>query len=276
MGVIGSSFPVSPLASLAGLVIEDKNAARSRSAAVSPRPVPAEPLASLPVTSLTTLSDEELLKRYRSGSADGPPAFEHLVRRHHDDLVRFLLRLTGNRALAEDAFQDTFLQVHLSADTFDVTRRFKPWLFTIAANKARDAMRRASRRRTLDLSAPIAGDASGDAGGNGARTYIDLMEIDVPQPDSRMSVEERGHLVQRAIDELPWTLREILLLAYFQRLSYNQIAEALQIPLGTVKSRLHSAVAAFASKWNTISKDRVHVVKNLQTSPPAQSEDNRR
>jgi RNA polymerase sigma-70 factor, ECF subfamily len=80
------------------------------------------------------------------------------------------------------------------------------------------------------------------------------MEIDVPQPDAQMTMEERGRLVQRAVDEMPWALREILLLAYFQRLSYNQIAEALEIPLGTVKSRLHSAVAAFASKWKAVSK----------------------
>ena len=200
-----------------------------------------------PVTTAISPSDEDLVKRYRSGDA---AAFEQLVRRHHDDLIRFLIRLTGNRALAEDAFQDTFLQVHLSADTFDVSRRFKPWLFTIAANKARDAMRRASRRKALDLSAPV----GGGSGEGGERTYIDLMEIDVPQPDAQMTLEERARLVQRAVDEMPWALREILLLAYFQRLSYNQIAEALEIPLGTVKSRLHSAVAAFANKWKMVSR----------------------
>jgi RNA polymerase sigma-70 factor (ECF subfamily) len=56
------------------------------------------------------------------------------------------------------------------------------------------------------------------------------------------------------VDQLPWSLREILLLAYFQRMSYNQIADSLEIPLGTVKSRLHSAVAAFAKKFEAIGK----------------------
>ncbi len=111
---------------------------------------------------MSTPSDEQLVQKYRSGDAK---AFEELVRRHHDDLIRFLIRLSGNRAVAEDAFQETFLQVHLSADTFDTSRRFKPWLFTIAANKARDAMRRSARRKTLDLSAPIAGGGSGGGGG---------------------------------------------------------------------------------------------------------------
>jgi RNA polymerase sigma-70 factor (ECF subfamily) len=195
-------------------------------------------------------SDEQLVQRFRSGDTG---AFSELVSRHHDDLIRFLIRLTGNRAVAEDAFQETFLQVHLSADTFDTTRRFKPWLFTIAANKGRDALRRNARRRTLDLSAPIGG---GD--GEGARTYVDLMEVDVPPPQQGLDDSERGATVQKALDELPWSLREILLLAYFQRMSYNQIADALGIPLGTVKSRLHSAVAAFARKFKAGNPDHEH------------------
>jgi len=183
---------------------------------------------------LSATTDEQLVQRYRIGDA---AAFEELVRRHHDDLIRFLIRLSGNRAVAEDAFQETFLQVHLSADTFDTSRRFKPWLFTIAANKARDALRRSARRKTLDLSAPIGGGrvwGGGGGGGadSGARTYVDLMEVDVPTPDQALKDAERNTLVQRAVDELPWTLREILLLAYFQRMSYNQIADALEIPSG--------------------------------------------
>lgn len=202
-------------------------------------------------------TDEELVAIYRAGGAGSAGSFEALVRRHHDDLMRFLLRLVGNRAVAEDAFQETFMQVHLSAETFDTTRRFKPWLFTIAANKGRDALRRSARRRTLDLSAPVGGAGSGTekSDGSGGRTYVDLMEVDVPSPGAALDETERSRLVQRAIDELPWSLREILLLAYFQRLSYNQIAESLEIPLGTVKSRLHSAVAAFAKKWQAVSRE---------------------
>ena len=187
---------------------------------------------------------------YRSGDH---AAFEELVRRYHDDLMRFLIRLVGNRAMAEDAFQDAFLQVHLSAETFDTARRFKPWLFTIAANKGRDLLRRSVRRRTLDLSAPIAGGGGGSGSSDsGARTYVDLMEINVDPPDRQLGDNERSELVQRAVDDLPPSLREILLLAYFQKMPYNQIADSLEIPLGTVKSRLHAAVAAFAKKWQAL------------------------
>lgn len=191
--------------------------------------------------------DNELLEAYRAGES---AALEVLIRRHHDDLIRFLLRLTGDRASAEDVFQDTFLQIHISADSFDASRRFKPWLFTIAANKARDLLRRNARRRAFDLDGPVSRGSSSDTG----TTFMDLMEVDVPQPGSMVNDSERSALVQSAVNQLPITLREVLLLAYFQKMSYSQIADALDIPLGTVKSRLHAAVAAFAKKWQLLNK----------------------
>lgn len=194
----------------------------------------------------THTPDEHLFERYRSGET---AALRLLIDRHHDDLMRFLLRLTGDRQAAEDAFQEAFLQIHIAADTFDASRRFRPWLFTIAANKARDILRRKGRRRTVELSAPVGGAAAGGGSGGGEVSFVDLMEIDIPAPDAAQDRRERDHQVQRVVDGMPEALREILLLAYFQRLSYAQIAEELGIPLGTVKSRLHAAVAAFAKGW---------------------------
>ena len=191
-------------------------------------------------------SDEQLLEDYRKGDVE---AFRLLISRHHDDLLRFLIRLTGDRQAADDVFQEAFLQVHISADTFDPTRRFKPWLFTIAANKARDLLRKRVRRQEVDLSAPVSGSSDG-----AGQTFVDLMQIDVPTPGQGLEARERDEMVQRAVDRMPVALKEILLLAYFQRLSYSQIAEELEIPLGTVKSRLHSAVAVFAKHWEQISK----------------------
>ena len=194
-------------------------------------------------------SDEELLGSYRRGES---AALEILIRRYHDDLMRFLVRLVGERSAAEDVFQEAFLQVHTSADTFDTSRRFKPWLFTIAANKARDSLRRNVRRRTLDLSAPVSGPSSGESGAG--PTFVDLMQVEGLDPGEIADQAERDRMVQQAVSELPMALREVLLLAYFQRLSYSDIAEALEIPLGTVKSRLHAAVAAFARRWSIVSK----------------------
>ncbi|MFY7896129.1 MAG: RNA polymerase sigma factor [Phycisphaerales bacterium] len=190
------------------------------------------------------ISDEALFERYRSGDNG---ALRTLIERYHTELLRFLYRLVGDQAGAEDIFQEAFLQVHLSAASFDATRRFRPWLFTIAANKGRDYLRRKGRRRTLELSAPV--------GGEDGETFIDLLEMNIAQPDARMDSEEMNRKVQRAIDMLSPTLREILLLAYFSRLSYAQIADDLEIPLGTVKSRLHAAVASFAKAWQQVQSE---------------------
>jgi RNA polymerase sigma-70 factor (ECF subfamily) len=192
-------------------------------------------------------TDEQLFERYRAGDTE---AFRTLIERYHDDLYRFLYRLLGDRVAAEDVFQEAFLQVHVSAHSFDASRRFRPWLFTIAANKGRDYLRKKGRRQTMDLSAPV----SGDDGSRGA-TFVDLMKIDTPSPDAGLDKQETDRLVQAALGRMSPTLREILLLAYFQRLSYAQIAEDLGIPLGTVKSRLHAAVASFAGHFERVSKE---------------------
>jgi RNA polymerase sigma-70 factor (ECF subfamily) len=183
-------------------------------------------------------TDEELVEDFLHGE---DVAFRHLIERFHDPLIRFLFRLTGQREMAEDVFQDTFLQVHQSIESFDPTRRFKPWLFTIAANKARDALRRAHRRRAMSL--------SGSASDDEDSAPIDLADLRIPAVETRLAAEEQGAMVQRAIDQMSPRLREVLLMAYFQRLTYQQIAEQYGIPVGTVKSRLHAAVASFADHW---------------------------
>ncbi|MCK4873980.1 MAG: sigma-70 family RNA polymerase sigma factor [Phycisphaerales bacterium] len=191
---------------------------------------------------MNTRTDEELLCAYREGESE---ALRLLIERYRSELFNFLVRFVGNRAAAEDVFQEAFLQIHLSADSFDATRRLKPWLFTIAANKGRDYLRKHRRQATMELSAPLSSE-------DGSGEFIDLLEGDVPQPDSGLEGDELASQVRQAVDSLPAHLREILLLAYFQRFNYNQIAEALGIPLGTVKSRLHSAVATFKRKWEAI------------------------
>ncbi|GAB5495342.1 MAG: RNA polymerase sigma factor [Phycisphaerales bacterium] len=189
-------------------------------------------------------SDETLVARYVKGDRS---VLRLLIDRHKHDMLRFLTRLTGDRDAAEDAFQETFLQFHLSARKFDTKRRFKPWIFTIAANKARDAMRKKGRRPALGLSAPVGGN-----GGGAPIEFVDLMEIAGPKPETGLQERELQEMVAKAMDSLSYTLREVLLLAYFQRLSYAQIAEDLDIPLGTVKSRLHSAVASFAKAYQEL------------------------
>lgn len=186
------------------------------------------------------LSDEQLLMAYRRGQTQ---AFTQLILRYKQELFHFLIRFVGDRQAAEDMFQEAFLQVHLSVHSFDSKRRFKPWLFTIGANKARDYLRKSGRRSAMPLSASM--DASDDQG----QRYIDLMQADLQLPLDNLEREENRRQVQEILGTLPDHLREVLLLAYFHRFAYREIAVMLGVPLGTIKSRLHAAVATFAGEW---------------------------
>ncbi|NBB94352.1 MAG: sigma-70 family RNA polymerase sigma factor [Planctomycetes bacterium] len=187
-----------------------------------------------------TISDADLLQRHIDGD---PQAFEALMGRHRRPLYAFLARFTGDRALAEDVFQETFLQVHRSVGMFDTDRRFKPWLYTVAANKARDAMRSRKRHKTAPLDAAV--DASG---GNGA-SFADLLPGDIPLPEEDLMNLETRRAVQELITDLPDDLRVVLTLAYFQNLPYKEMSQILDIPVGTIKSRMHKATRLFAEKY---------------------------
>jgi len=190
-------------------------------------------------------SDEALVAAHLNGH---PQAFPLLMERYRPELHGFLQRFIGSRAAAEDVFQDSFLQIHLSAASFDPARVFRPWLYTIAANKARDWYRKDRRRRGVSLQTPI--------GENGDGELIDLFAAKIHQPAQPLTLQEESALVKKAVDALPTIHREILVLAYFQKMNYQQIADILQIPLGTVKSRLHSAVAAFGDRWRRGRRDK--------------------
>lgn len=183
-------------------------------------------------------SDEQLVVAHRAGDAG---ALRTLIDRYKGELHGFLTRLVGNRTGADDVFQEAFLQVHLSADNFDEERRFKPWLYTIAANKGRDYLRRQKRRSAVSLDAPV--------GAQSESTLVDLLDGTDAAPASSLEASDEATIVKFVVDELPGHFREILLLAYFQKMSYAQISDSLAIPLGTVKSRLHAAVACFAESW---------------------------
>ncbi len=185
-------------------------------------------------------TDEQLLAAYRGGDK---ASFAELVDRYQRELFHFLVRFLGDRAAAEDVFQETFLQVHQSADQFDPQRRFRPWLFTIAANKARDLMRSQARRPTNPLQAAIS------PGDEESGQFIDLMQSTAELPGAPMEQQELQQLVHKTVMDMPEHLREILLLSYFHQFPYKQISDILDIPLGTVKSRLHAAVAHFADRW---------------------------
>jgi RNA polymerase sigma-70 factor (ECF subfamily) len=182
--------------------------------------------------------DQELLAEHLAGTRG---AFDVLVARYAEDLFGFFCRFVGNAAAADDLVQETFIQVHLAAGSFDPQRSFKPWLYTIAANKGRDFMRARGRRATQSLDST----ARGSDGPSPAGT----LEADDRSAAEELGLEEQRQRVRAMIAQLPEPQRLILVLGYYQKLPYSQIAEILGVPVGTVKSRLHVAVGQFARLW---------------------------
>lgn len=185
-------------------------------------------------------TDEELLAEHIAGQ---PGRFEQLVRRHSEELFRFLARFAGNDALAEDLVQESFLQVYRSAEGFDFGRRFRPWLYTIAANKARDIMRSRRRRGEVPLDAQL------DAAEAEGQKYLDFLADTSPTPADNLEQAEVQARVRKVLTDMPDNLREVLILSYYHRFPYKEIADVLDIPLGTVKSRLHAAVGQFGQAY---------------------------
>lgn len=182
-------------------------------------------------------SDEALLEMHVSGDAG---ALDELIRRYAGEVYGFLAKFVGNGGAADDLVQETFLQVHLAASSFDFERSFKPWLYTIAANKARDHLRARSRRREHALDA-------GDGDDPGASQAVPAQSEPL---DREVERDEQRQAVRAVIADMPDSARMVLTLGYFQQLPYAEIAEILGIPVGTVKSRLHTAVRLFAKLWD--------------------------
>ncbi len=190
--------------------------------------------------SLEKITDAELLQRYATGDES---AFREIVNRYKDSLYAFLRQFLNHPDLVEDVFQETFLQLFTSRKSFDVNRPLRPWLFTIAANKAKDALRKAHRTTTVPIGTISEDeDMSFDEMLNALESYNTMPEDELQRTETSARVDE-------VIANMPEGLREILILAYFNKFSYKQMADALGIPIGTVKSRLHTAVARFARDW---------------------------
>ncbi len=183
----------------------------------------------------TERSDEELLATYaQTGDRD---AFEELVYRYERELYSYLRHYLGDAQLAEDAFQTTFLQVHLKCRQFAPGRRLRPWLYTIAANQAVDLVRRNRRHKALSLS--TAGDAGTDNQGQRLGCRLETEEAD---PRERLERIEDRQWTRRALARIPAKVRQVLILVVYQGLLYREAAEVLGIPVGTVKSRMNRAL----------------------------------
>jgi RNA polymerase sigma-70 factor (ECF subfamily) len=185
-------------------------------------------------------SDEQLLAGFLAGD---DKAFTALVERYSQELFQFVARFVRSPAAAEDVLQETFVQVYQAAAGFDPSRRFRPWMFTIAANKARDYLRGRARKKEVPLTTVSSSDSSEEV------SYLDFLSDPSSAPGEKLEADERQEVVRSIVTQMPDHLREVLVLGYYHRFPYREMAEVLSIPLGTVKSRLHAAVSYFAEAY---------------------------
>jgi len=185
-------------------------------------------------------TDAELLACYTAGEE---AAFREIVNRYKNGLYAFLRHFLNQQDLIEDVFQETFLQLFTSLESFDTNRPLRPWLFTIAANKAKDALRKQQRTATIPIG-PIA-----ESQEMSFDDVLNILTSDSTVAYDKLEKTETALRVREIIANMPENLREILILAYFNKFSYKQMAQMLSIPIGTVKSRLHTAVGRFAKEW---------------------------
>ena len=190
------------------------------------------------------MDDGQLLEQRYAAGDEG--AFQELISQYKDSVYAFLRRFLNDRDLVDDVFQDTFMQLYVSRDTFDQTKPLRPWLFTIAANKAKDALRRRRRVDSINLGSMF------DSDEHSIDDVLNTLDHDDRMPYDDLIREETATEVKRVIARMPVKLREILILAYFNKFPYAEIAGILGIPVGTVKSRLHIAVNRFAEDWDAV------------------------
>ena len=189
-------------------------------------------------------SDEELLLQYRdSGDRE---VFAELVHRHERTLYNYLRHYTGSAEVAEDAFQATFLQVHLKCEQFEAGRQFRPWLYAIAIHQAIDARRRSRRHQAVSLERL----GPSDRPLCDRRSLDEAMLSDEPSPEDRAGQAEDRELLRTAMNELSAPVRMALQLVYYEGLKYREAAEIMNVPVGTIKCRVNTAVARLTEIWN--------------------------
>ncbi len=169
------------------------------------------------------LDEDDLVRRAQRGDKD---AYEELVYAYQGIAFRTAYVLAGSAADAEEAAQDGFVKAWRALGRFRAGAPFRPWLLRIVANEARNRRRSAGRRVQLSVRA-AAEEASGDA---------------APSPETVVLSAEQSRALIAAVNELPEEQRSVISLRYFVGLSEQEVAEALELPAGTVKSRTSRAL----------------------------------
>lgn len=174
-------------------------------------------------------AEAEFIGRLRNGDAE---AFDNLITRYSGDIYAILFRITENAEEAADLTQETFLSALKAVRTFRGDSELKTWLFRIAVNHSRNRFRWWKRRRrdsTISLDAAV---------GDSDTTVSEMIAGDSASAEETVLRHEREAAIRKALLELPEIYREAIVLCDIEGMTYEEIASALEINIGTVKSRI--------------------------------------
>ena len=177
------------------------------------------------------LSDEKLILRFQEGDIN---AYNELVKRYKDRLLNFVFRYFNNREQAEDVVQDTLIKLYTHASYYKNIAKFSTWIFTIAKNNALTELRKNKRKQTDSL------------------WTDDGKVIDINSNDQTLDRKVQNEIavdqLNKFLDEIPENFRMAVVLRDFQELSYDEISKILEIPIGTIKSRINRGRIQLAEK----------------------------
>ena len=181
--------------------------------------------------------EQDLLQVFREGD---PEAFEKIVLKYQGPLMGFFFRLCWDRFLAEDLTQEVFLRMIKAAQSYKPSGKLDYFVFRIARNLWIDRVRKMGLRpKPASLDKPLAED--GDTLGS-------LLSGDSPDPSALASLGEEARILREAMKELPRGAREVFELAVYQGFPYKDVARILEIPVGTVKSRMFHALKTLKAR----------------------------
>ncbi|MFH1723997.1 MAG: sigma-70 family RNA polymerase sigma factor [Elusimicrobiota bacterium] len=178
------------------------------------------------------LQDTDIIRRVRSGERQ---AYAELVRKYQGKVRRLCASILSDTSRAEDAAQEVFIKAYRSLADFQALSAFSTWLYRIASRHCLDLLRKEARQRTESWDALV------EAEGESIHKLLDL------PPDPERSLED-ADLVRRVLSHLPADYRMVLVLRELQRMSYDEIAEALDCSLDAVKARLRRARRDFEER----------------------------
>ena len=176
-------------------------------------------------------SDEKLILRFQEGDIN---AYNELVKRYKDRLFNFVLRYFNNAEQAEDVVQDTLIKLYTHASYYKNVAKFSTWIFTIAKNNALTELRKNKRKQTDSL------------------WTDDGKVIDINSKEESLESKVQNEIaidqLNKFLEEIPENFRMAVVLRDFQELSYEEISTILEIPIGTIKSRINRGRIQLAQK----------------------------